>query len=283
MSQAGLRMAGKTLHPAFAGIDPATVIDKKSPVPLHHQLELFLRRVLEQGVIKPHELLPTEQELQEYFLLSRTPIRQALNKLVAEGLIDRRRSLGTVALPKPFEEQLRSLTTFTEEAQGKGLRPGSQLLRFGKRPADAEEAFMLGMQEGDALFVVERLRFINDEPVGIITSHVPVQTVPLLRAEDFTASGPQQSIYYVFEHLHGLRPVRASETFRAVTLEPDTAALLRLPPHSAVLMRARVTFDTLGRALAYEVGLYRSVYRLEWSGRDLSVMETAVPHTVAIA
>ncbi len=276
MSQPTPRAVPRALHPALAGVNPASVIDKKSSVPLHHQLELFLRRLLEKGTIKPHELLPTEQDLQDHFQLSRTPIRQAFNKLVAEGLIDRRRSLGTIALPTPFEEQLRSLTTFTEEVQSKGLRPGSQLLAFARRPADAEVALMLRIAEGDAVFEVQRLRFINEEPVGMITSHVPVHTVPWLRAEDFTAAGPQQSIYYVFEHLHGLRPVRASETFRAVTLDPEEANLLRLPLHTAVLMRARVTYDTLNRALAYEVGLYRSVYRLEWSGRDLSVMETAV-------
>lgn len=283
MSQPPPRTLYRAQHPALDGVHPASVIDKSSPVPLHHQLELFLRRLLEERIIAPHGLLPTEQELQEHFQLSRTPIRQALNKLAAEGLIDRRRSQGTIALPQPFEESLDSLSTFTEEVQRKGQRPGSRLLDFVDRPADAEERHLLGLAEGERVFVVQRLRMINDDPVGILSSHVPVRMAPNLHPTDFTESGPQQSLYHVFEKLHGLRPVRASETFRAVTLSADQGALLHLPPGTAVLMRSRVTFEITGRAFAYEQGLYRGVYRLEWSGHKLREMDTTGAATEPLA
>jgi DNA-binding transcriptional MocR family regulator len=83
-------------HPGLLSVDPTAVIDKESPVPLHHQLELFLRQGIESGRFPPHETLPTEQELQEYFGLSRTPIRQAIAKLTTDGLVVRHRSQGTI-------------------------------------------------------------------------------------------------------------------------------------------------------------------------------------------
>lgn len=257
------------------GVAPESVIDKSSPVPLHHQLELFLRRAIESGAIAPNETLPTELELQEHFQLSRTPIRQALAKLAAEGLIDRRRSQGTVVLPRPFEEDLRSLTTFTEEVRSKGLRPGSRLLDFRSQPADDEDCALLELDEQAAVFAVRRLRFINDDPVGILTAHLPAALVPRLTPDDFAETGPYQSIYYILEQVHGIRPVRASETFRAVALDAEAARLLRMPVHSAVLMRSRVTYDSGGRAVALEHGLYRGVYRLEWNGRKVSAIDTS--------
>lgn len=265
----------RVTHASLAGITPESVIDKSSPVPLHHQLELFLRRGIESGRFPPHDTLPTEQELQEYFQLSRTPIRQALAKLTAEGLIARRRSQGTVVLPQPFEESLRSLTTFTEEVQRKGQRPGSQLLEFKCVPASAADQHELGLPDGASIYRVRRLRMIDDEPMGILLSHVPVDRVPNLHPNDFTQTGPRQSMYYVLEHLHGVRPVRASETFRAIALDADAARLLRMPVHSAVLMRSRVAYDAQGRAVALEQGLYRGIYRLEWSGRDISAIDTS--------
>ena len=260
---------------ALGSVAPESVIDKSSPIPLHHQLELFLRRAIESGLFAPHETLPTEQELQDYFQLSRTPIRQALAKLAADGLIHRQRSQGTTVLPQPFEESLRSLTAFTEEVRRKGLVPGAKMLEFKIVPADAEDVRQLGLQNGALIYTVRRLRFIDGGPVGILTSHIAVDTVPDLSPSDFAESGPRQSIYYVLEKIHHIKPVRAMETFRAVSLEAEPARLLQIPVHSAVLMRDRLTFDAQGRPLASEIGLYRGVYRLEWTGRDVSAIDTS--------
>lgn len=265
----------KVTHSGLLSVMPEAVIDKNSPVPLHHQLELFLRQGIENGLFPPQEMLPTEQEIQAYFGLSRTPIRQALAKLSADGLVLRRRSLGTIVLPKPFEENLRSLNTFTQEVQSKGHRPGAKLLEFTIKSADQEDIKQLKLKEAAEIYHIRRVRFIDDEPVGEIVSHIPVAIVPNLEATDFTEQGPAQSIYNVLETVHGVKLVRAVETFRAVSLNPESAKLLNVAPYSAVLLRSRTTFDTSGRAVALEHGLYRGLYRLEWQGRELSSFDAS--------
>ena len=80
------------LHPGLAGANAAEIIDRQSPVPLHHQLAQFLRDGIVSGRFPPNELLPTEQELQDWSGLSRTPIRQALRTLALDGLVIRQRS-----------------------------------------------------------------------------------------------------------------------------------------------------------------------------------------------
>ncbi|MCG3210935.1 MAG: HTH-type transcriptional repressor YvoA [Anaerolineae bacterium] len=258
-------------HPGLLSVNPGDVIDKSSPIPLHHQLEVFLRQGIESGLFPPHETLPTEHEIQEYFDLSRTPIRQALAKLSSDGLVVRRRSRGTIVLPRLFEENLRTLAPFTEEVKRKGHTPGAKLIEFVVQQADNEDISLLNLKEGAEVYHIHRVRFIDREPVGDIISHIPVALLPNLAPTDFSEQGPNQSIYNVLEKIHGIKLVRATETFKAVNLSPETAKLLNIPTGSAVLMRSRVTFDPANRAVALEHGLYRGVYRLEWEGREVSV------------
>lgn len=263
-------------HPGLLSVAPETIIDKNSSIPLHHQLEVFLRQGIESGLFPPNETLPTEHEIQEYFDLSRTPIRQALAKLSSDGLVVRRRSQGTIVLPRPFEENLRSLAPFTKEVQRKGRAPGAKLIEFNIQKADSEAVNLLKLRDGAEVYYIHRVRFIDDEPVGDIISHIPVALFPQLKADDFSEQGPNQSMYYVLEEIHGSKLVRATETFKAVNASPETAKLLNIPAGSAVLMRTRVTFDTANRSVALEYGLYRGVYRLEWEGSEVSVDTSTV-------
>ncbi|MBI1881334.1 MAG: GntR family transcriptional regulator [Chloroflexi bacterium] len=180
----------KVVHPGLSNTDPDAVIDKSSPIPLHHQLERFLRQGIESGLFPPQATLPTEFELQEYFGLSRTPIRQAIAKLTAEGLVIRRRSQGTIVLPQPFEENLRSLTPFTEEVRRKGQTPGAKLIEFVVQPADAEDIKLLNLKNRAKIYHIQRVRTIDGEPVGVIVSHIPVAIVPNLQASDSLLTAP---------------------------------------------------------------------------------------------
>ncbi|MFZ5915995.1 MAG: extracellular solute-binding protein [Chloroflexota bacterium] len=70
-------------------------IDPGSPIPIYHQLKLAIKKRIEAGDFETGERIPTEQELCERYGISRTPVRQALNELMYEGLLTRRRGLGT--------------------------------------------------------------------------------------------------------------------------------------------------------------------------------------------
>ena len=80
-------------------------IDKISPVPYYYQLEQLLREKIENGKLKPGDILPSEAELCSTFKVSRTVVRQALNKLTQDGLVYKEKGKGTfVAKPKLQEK-----------------------------------------------------------------------------------------------------------------------------------------------------------------------------------
>jgi GntR family transcriptional regulator len=134
---------------------------------------------------------------------------------------------------------------------------------------------MLSLTEDEEVFHIRRLRLIDDEPIGLITSRVPVLRVPELQATDFAETGACQSIYYVLEHVHQVALTHAVEVFDAVNLNDDEARVLKLLPNSAILSRNRVTYNNLGEAIAYERGLYRVRYRISWNGRSISEVDTS--------
>jgi GntR family transcriptional regulator len=258
------------LHRGLRDVKPNEVINKNSPIPLHYQLEHFLRAGIKDGRFAPNETLPTEQELQEFFDLSRTPIRQAIGKLVSDGLVERRRSQGTVVIPHPFQESLSSLSSFTEEAMRAGSHPTSRLIEFSILPVQMDPVLPAHLPPHSEIYRIRRVRSIDGQPRGIITSHIPVEIVPNLKPELFHEEGPQQSSYYILETLYHIKLTRAEDNIQAVMLDIESAHHLQLPPNSPVLHRDRITFDSDGRLVAHEVGLYHVRYKLEWHGRAVT-------------
>ncbi len=256
----------KGLHQGLEDISPDAVIIKDSPLPLHHQLEQFLRDGIAGGRFPANEQLPTEQELMSFFNLSRTPVRQALNKLTAAGLVMRKRSLGTIVLPERFEERLSSLSTFTQEVESRGQVPRAHLERFEIQTADPKRIAYLRLEPGAKVYFIQRVRYINDIPVGVLNSYIPVAVAPYLIETNFQETGPRQSIYYVLDTLHNIKLVRATEMFKAVLLDRKTAALMKYTPDSPFLLRSRVAYDASDRPIAFENGYYSVSYRIEWMG-----------------
>lgn len=77
-----------------------TDIDRSLPIPLYYQLKTMIIKQIERGELRPGDKVPTEEELCEYYDISRTPVRQALLELVNEGVLTRRAGMGTFITAK---------------------------------------------------------------------------------------------------------------------------------------------------------------------------------------
>ena len=75
-------------------------LDHASSKPLHVQAEEILRKLIESEEYKNGKFLPNEVDLSERLNISRNTLRQAINKLVFEGLLIRKKGVGTKLLKK---------------------------------------------------------------------------------------------------------------------------------------------------------------------------------------
>src|SRR4030042_6835979 len=81
------------------------IIDRNSPVPQYFQLQTWLIEQIDQGVIKPGDRIPTEEELTRITGLARATVRQATQNLVNLGYLVRKRRLGTFACERKQKQE----------------------------------------------------------------------------------------------------------------------------------------------------------------------------------
>lgn len=220
-------------------------VNRHSPVPLYHQLEAILLERINTGGFKANDRLPAEHELAAEFGVSKITIRQALSNLAAAGVVRRDQGRGTFIAEPKVEEGPRELTSFSQEMSRRGLRPSSVVMQKEVIPAQAGIAEKLGLRVGDRVFRLKRLRFADDDAMGIQTAYIPADLVPDILQEDFGAD----SLYEILDRKYGLVPRRAREVHYAVRLEPEEASCLSVPEGSPALAAERITFSEGGRAL----------------------------------
>jgi GntR family transcriptional regulator len=153
-------------------------IDRQSPVPLYYQLKEILLELIESEEVAPNTPIPTEKELEEQHQVSRTTVRQAIAELVNNGYLYRQQGVGTFVSRPKIGHNAQELLSFTDEMRLRRVKPGTQLLHFNRIVPSKKVARRLGLLAGEEVYEIQRLRFVDSEPVGLHTSYLPVHNVP---------------------------------------------------------------------------------------------------------
>ncbi len=231
-------------------------INRDIPVPLYYQISQLIRVQIRGGQLKPGDQIPTEDQLQKRFNVSRATIRRAISELVYEGLLERRRARGTVVSKAKLEETLYGLASFTNEILKRGMIPKSKILSFDVTPASSAIAEYLQIATGDNVLALERLRIVNGEPVGIEKWYAPLQHLPGVDRSFFKEEGIEQSTYYMLQERFGIKLVKAVDTMTALALEERDAKLLKMEKGMPALQRTRISYDDRNVPIVYASGLY---------------------------
>lgn len=208
-------------------------------------LRTLATRELEAG-----DPLPSERELCERFDVSRMTVRQAVDALVVEGLLERVHGRGMfVARPK-VDLQVR-LTSFTEEMLRRGKTPSVRHLHTERTPADARIAAALEIQPGETVVHLHQLRLADGEPMSVQHSWLSDALVPGL-----LDGSPPESLYAALD-ARGLLPAWGEDTVEAGEADTDVATALGVEPGRAVLRIARRAFAG-DLAVEFSESVYRA-------------------------
>ncbi|GAA1616780.1 GntR family transcriptional regulator [Nonomuraea maheshkhaliensis] len=203
---------------------------------------------IEAGDVAAGQPLPSQRELADHYGVSLMTVRQALQRLGAEGRIEQRHGLGTfVAGPPVIPYQLNSLGSLAEELAGQGIDLETVLLGVRRGPAPAPVPAQLGLGPHDEVTVVERLRVVGGTPVIHQLSYLPPGLTADLDA-GFEAGLDADELkrtplYRLIEERGGVTPSWATEAIRPVVLSEEQARLLEQPAGGAALLSERVTYD----------------------------------------
>lgn len=212
----------------------------------HVQVREYVRSLV--AGCAPGSPAPSERELVHRFGVARMTVRQAMDALVVEGLLERIPGRGTfVARPRRMASSLQS---YTEDMGRRGLLAESQTLLARREQAGPGVARALGVTEGDAVIHWRRLRRADASPMCIEDAYLNEVLIP-----GFLQSGMPTSLYEALG-ARGLRPTWAEDSITADAANEEEAGLLEVEPGTAVLRHSR-------RALCGDkvVEVSRSVYR----------------------
>ena len=225
--------------------------DDQDSSPIYIQLARALGQSVREGRYMPDEALPSERVLSERLDVSRATARAAIDQLVEQGLIIRKRGSGNYIAPR-LEQPLARLTSFSEELKRRGYTPSSQWLQREVVLPKPEEQLTLGLSFGAKVARLERLRMADDVVMAYEVSVLPQTVLP----------DPEQVEGSLYEYLALTQqtPVRALQHIRAINAPALLANRLGIPDHQAVLFITRTGYLPSGQPVEYTLSYCRSDY-----------------------
>lgn len=207
-------------------------------VPRYLRIAESLRREIRSGALLPGHRLASQRSLASEFGVTLMTLRQALELLEREQLITRRHGLGTFVSSPSIDYDIRELRGLAGDLMALGETVETRLLRNHFAPADRRVARGLHLSEGEAVFVLERLRLVKGHPMSYQQSFLP----PSVGEEVANADLALHSLRGILRYKLGLEIVRARETVSAVRLGRREARELGCRAASPAFCSERVSF-----------------------------------------
>lgn len=230
------------------------MLDKSSPQPLYEQIKLYILAKIDTGEYARNTQLPSERQLAKQFGVSRLTVSKAIKQLVQEDRLYVQIGKGTYVGDESIQQQVETLTSFTEEMQSLGQQTTSRVISATIKPASPDVAEALSIAEGEEVVELKRVRLNSQRPLAIECASIVATRCPnILEEYDFS----QASLYSVLRDEYGILLVSADQIFEARAATEDEANLLNVDIGTPVLAIHRITYDDHGSACEEVKSVYR--------------------------
>lgn len=227
-------------------------IDHKSLLPLHAQVETYVRDLIEDQEYKKGKLLPNEIDIAKRLGISRNTVRQAMNRLVHEQLIIRKKGVGTRVVSGNITTKLNKWSSFTLEMHEQGVHFKDFYINVKWVPAEQSILELFAINPGSKVLKMERLRGISEGPIVHFISYFHPR-VGLTGEEDFS-----KPLYEMLEKDYHTVAVTSKEEISAILADDHLARILHTKPGDPILLRKRIVCDPGDRPIEFNLGYYRA-------------------------
>ena len=229
-------------------------LDPNSSKPLHVQAEELIRELIESEEYRMGKYLPNEVELSKQLHISRNTLRQAINKLVFEGRLVRKKGVGTKVVQKSIMGGVKNWLSFSQEMKLMGItirnfelhiswkKPKNEICRF----------FKLDETNTRNCLVLERVRGKKEYPFVYFISYFNPD-IPLTGEEDFT-----RPLYEILESDYNIEVKLSKERVSANLAGEEIAEKLAISDKDPILIRERFVYDVNNVPVEYNIGYYRA-------------------------
>lgn len=227
-------------------------LDPNSSKPLHQQAEDLLRTMIQQEEYRKGKLMPNEVELSKELNISRNTLRQAINRLVFEGLLVRKKGYGTTVAPQNVMSNARNWMSFSQEMNTQGMVVQNFELHISRKTAPDEALEFFDTSKEVKLLCLERLRGQPNLPFVYFVSYFN-PAIPMTGEEDMTLP-----LYQNLNKNYGVVVKTSREMIYARAANAELAEKLDIDAGEPILIRKRFVLDVNDRPVEYNIGYYRA-------------------------
>jgi len=227
-------------------------VKAQSAIPAYQRIQSAIRKRIDAGHLRPGDPVSSERDLAKLHEVSLMTARHALASLEREGIVERRRGVGTfVSAPKIHFNKLMS---YTEQMAARSLTAASKILFAKLVDNEPDAAARLSLPPTEQIIKLERLRHASDEPFSLETCYLSAADFPGLLA----APVHRDSLFAILERDYDVKLGYSDEEIDATAADPRTAELLNVSRREPLLRIRQVIYSAKGKPMIYVLGIYRS-------------------------
>ncbi|WP_159722034.1 GntR family transcriptional regulator [Enterococcus sp. CSURQ0835] len=214
-------------------------------VPVYIQIHDQLKKEIEKGIWKVGDRLPSERELSVKFGVSRMTLRQAIQTLADEGILERKVGSGTYVASEKVQEKMSGTTSFTDIMEAQNRVPSSKTISFFHSPASSSESENLKLAAGEQVLRMERIRYADGIPICFEVASIPEKIVAGFSKEEIT-----ESFYHTLKQ-KGMTLGQANQTVSAILASEQIAEYLDIKRGDPILRLRQISCLEDGQPFEY--------------------------------
>jgi GntR family transcriptional regulator len=235
---------------------------KESGKPIYKEIIDYIKNEIKDGRYEKGEIIPTEEEFCTLFNTSRMTVRRAIDDLVSKGMLTRIRGKGTFVAKFNIEKTMNSVSKgWSETMEALGFKTSSKILMFDKVKSDNYIADNLKIPVNSEVYVLERLRYADNNPVVIEKIFISSDRFPDL--DQYVLEN--ESVYNVLRKKYNIKINHSYQKLKAVELLGEKAKFFSDTGKAIVIEIITTNYDQYSKPIEFGIDYVNSeVYSLRY-------------------
>jgi len=221
-------------------------VDRENTVAYYYQVAETLKARIESQQYPPGELLPSDRDLARAFGVSNITIRRAMSLLVSQGLVVRRRGVGTRVLALEDSRIPLKITgnfkDWVDSALSRSQKLAVTVLGTETTACPQRVAKQLQRTPGSDIWRLQRVRSLKSEPISYYINYVPPGLLRDVSPMDFV----KRRFIEVFQQKSGIAIVRIEQQVEATCADMDVAGVLEVDFGAPLFFITNIYSDSRG-------------------------------------
>ena len=231
-------------------------IEKSGIIPVYIQLAEIIKKNIDEGRLKEGDLIPSELMFMKKYEISRVTVRNALLRLVYDGLLFKVHGRGTfvssidsLAITSPFD-------TLEKYFRDRGIKIKNELVEFVDVFPPDQIKIDLKLSPGEKAYKIKRIVKLEDKPIGMRTLFVPLPIGKMLKDKDLES---QSLLHYINQDKRS-RVTRMEIRIQAASIMDIEKDFMGVKEDSTVLVRSLIMWNSADKPVIAGRILYLSQY-----------------------